>query len=375
MNNITPFTIHVRLTKHCNADCSYCSSWQESPDKRMSPKQFKRALIWLIQLYEKKGIKPTHVTVEYLGGEILTIPSSELKEIVFFTRNLLSSKGMIVNDGVQTNLIGSNQKVMWLNDLFEGRIGTSIDSFGKERTIKGSHEKYISLFNISEESFKHEGMVLPAVCTITNKNIPHIHDEIERANQIKRNLTIRPLFKGGLNNEEVSTSDLTDIFIETFENWFLKMDIRIDPIFSLFRKLFQQLGGYDKFTNMNFCPFQNDCASVSLAIEPNGDFYICQEMADSGVGLLGNALSKDFDENLWKLFDNRKINLEQSCQTCEFLSVCQGGCMLESIQSGDTMYGRTQYCSTWKSLLGKMRTAINSHDHKEIISWLEEINT
>ena len=38
------FTLHVRMTKHCNADCSYCSSWQEAPDQYMRTPDFARAV-------------------------------------------------------------------------------------------------------------------------------------------------------------------------------------------------------------------------------------------------------------------------------------------------------------------------------------------
>jgi sulfatase maturation enzyme AslB (radical SAM superfamily) len=44
------------------------------------------------------------------------------------------------------------------------------------------------------------------------------------------------------------------------------------------------------------CPYWRSCSANSLNIEPNGDIYTCQEMADVGVGKLGNAISGEWDD-------------------------------------------------------------------------------
>ena len=45
---VNPLTLHIRLTKHCNADCSYCSSWQESPDARLTPADLRKSIDFIL---------------------------------------------------------------------------------------------------------------------------------------------------------------------------------------------------------------------------------------------------------------------------------------------------------------------------------------
>jgi radical SAM protein with 4Fe4S-binding SPASM domain len=43
----------------------------------------------------------------------------------------------------------------------------------------------------------------------------------------------------------------------------------------------------------------SSCSANSLNIEPNGDIYTCQEMADVGAGKLGNAISGEWDDEMY----------------------------------------------------------------------------
>ena len=64
----SPLTLHIRLTKHCNADCSYCSSWQESPDARLTPEDLRKSIDFILDSAPLTPVSYTH----------LTLPTSDL---------------------------------------------------------------------------------------------------------------------------------------------------------------------------------------------------------------------------------------------------------------------------------------------------------
>lgn len=373
--NIRPFVLHVRLTKACNADCSYCSSWQESPDNRLTPEKFKESFDWILEQNDKNGIKPTHFSVNYVGGEILLIPNNELISIVNYVRNRLSGSGIACHDGVQTNLIGSKRKIDFLYDLFDGRVGTSVDNFTSDRTVKGSSSKYRVFFASSEEHIKEskEGIVPPAIITVTAKNIKHVIKEAQIANRKSRDISFRPVFKGGLSTESISNEDLVSHYLEIFDRWFLKYGIIIEPFFSLLKKLLQKNHGVISSENMEMCPFQSDCTKKSLNLEPNGDLYICQEMSDSQDLILGNAIKKEFNDDLYSQVSKRYEHIEKICGTCEYYKVCHGGCMHHSIQSGLGMYDKTPYCALWLVLLREMDKRILKEEVVNIEKWIRSL--
>lgn len=370
-----PFTLHVRLTKACNADCSYCSSWQENPSEQMSPGEYEKSIIYIIKKWKELDIKVDYLTIEYVGGEILLIPKSKLTAIVKIAREIFGKHGIKVYDGAQSNLIGSPSRVEYLFDLFEGRVGTSIDQVTDQRTFGGSPQKYRVFMMKSEENIVSKGYShVPAVFTMDGKSIQHTQKQINMAEDQGRNITIRPVFQGGCNIEPVTTSQVTEAMVLALDNWFLKQNIIIEPVNSLLRKILQSNYGYFSSVDMSFCSFQANCAVKSMSLEPNGDLYICQEMADAGLGLLGNSINQTWNHDIWSSIDKRPGKLDISCRTCKFFQACQGGCMLQAIQDGNEMYGKPQLCSTWKALFYRMEELISLHGESKTKTWLESLN-
>lgn len=368
-----PFTLHIRLTKACNAQCTYCSSWQENPEKFMNAKSVLQSLSFISEQWGNYGITPSYITVEYVGGEILLVPPAELEKIVVSVRQFFSEKGIAVHDGAQSNLIGSIERVRRLNALFDGRIGTSIDNTTNQRQIAGSAEKYRTFFIQSEESLmsSQNRDRVPAVFTMDKKSIAGVSHELNLAARKKRNLTVRPVFSGGSDIEEINKEDVTKAMLESLQQWFMKMPIILEPHFSLLKKRLKTHENRSFNESDDLCPFQANCAFRSLSLEPNGDLYICQEMADAGAGKLGNALQGVWDHELFEMISSRPSNLPSECKSCPYLSVCQGGCMLQAIQSGRGYFGKSEYCETWKALFGAMDYMIHYSNKESLHNWID----
>lgn len=327
--------------------------------------------------WEKYRITPNFLTIEYVGGEILLVPPKELEKIVLAVRVFFEEQNITVHDGAQSNLIGSPARVAGLHRLFEGRIGTSIDNTTDQRQLAGSAEKYRTFFVQSESNLISETKRsrVPAVFTMDKHSIGGVSNELNLAARKKRNLTVRPIFEGGSNVDNLGSEVVSKAMVDALHQWFMKMPIILEPHFSLLKKRINSHEGTPITGATDLCPFQSTCAIRSMSLEPNGDLYICQEMADAGAGKLGNALDKTWDHELFEMIKSRPSNLPVDCKACPYLDVCQGGCMLQSIQSGRGYFGKSDYCETWKALFGAMDYLIHYADRPVLKNWINYLES
>lgn len=370
-----PFTLHIRLTHACNASCSYCSSWQRDPDERMTLAELEKCLDGLEAFWEATGISPSYLNVEYVGGEIMLIPTDDLEVMVNRVRERLSPR-MVVRDGAQSNLIGSPRRIAQLYALFENRVGTSVDHFTDQRQLgcgggsqQQAHKYRVFFMSSNEHARSLSGQNAPGVITIDRHNINHVTGEIQRAIADKRNITLRPVFQGGSRIESITNQALGEALVNGFNHWMkARMPVRVEPFVSLLRGLL------DDGASGAFCAWQRDCAIKSLSIEPNGDFYVCQELADMGQYRLGNFLKGEFDLRLHRQLARRVEMLERGCFDCPYFKACQGGCMQQSVEAGSGMYGKTQWCEAWKLLFSAMQAHIDAVGKERLLTRLNGLH-
>lgn len=321
----------------------------------MSIEQLDSCLDGLDLFWETVGISPNYLNIEYVGGEIMLIDPDVLSDMVHRVRDRFKGRAT-VRDGAQSNLIGSSRRIAQLYDLFDGRVGTSVDNFSNQRQLgsKGSPEskakKYKTFFmEKSNEAELIYGQAPGAVITLDKFNVSHVAEEIAIGVKQGRNLNFRPVFQGGCEIDGITDIELGHAMVSGFREWIrLGMKIRVEPFVTLFKK---RLGVE---STDSFCAWQRDCAIKSVSIEPNGDFYVCQELADTGTFKLGNLIERDFDIELHQKLAKRVSMLEKGCFECPYFSSCQGGCMQQSVEVDGGMYGKTQWCTSWKMLFSEM---------------------
>jgi radical SAM additional 4Fe4S-binding domain len=362
-------TIHARLLKGCNADCTYCSSWEEDPAVRISPEDFSRALTFVMEEVVPAmgcGGQDSTVSIQYVGGEILLVPKLELREIVYSARDILQRHFGTVIDGVQSNLIASERKILDLDSLFAGRIGTSVDGRGTQRTVAGSADAYRRIFERSRQILSTRRRRNPgAIFVVDEKGIPNLPSELSAASDRGHPLVLRPVFSGGREIESASVSVLTEAMVSAFDQWAMRSTVSVEPFMHLLNKRLHAgsvIGGV--------CPFQRDCAQVSIDIEPDGTLYTCLDMADSGQVPFGNALEGVFDRETWASLAARRDNIDPRCARCPFFDACQGGCMSEAVHHTGSIYGRSDLCEVWTALFLRIDALIASHGRADVARWV-----
>ncbi len=366
------YLLNIRLTKSCNADCTYCSSWQESPDSYMTRDLLINNLGYIFDsLHPAMNLKIDKVTIQYLGGEVLTIPVQELNEIVESVRSFFSDRRIALVDGVQSNIIVSKRRLLNAMRLFSGRVGTSVDSSTGKRTLAGSSEAYSNRFD-SNVALLQPSSGSGVVFTVEDGDKTACLDEYARAKESGLPFTFRLVYKGGKEAVKfVSPDDYSFLLNRIFDDWFLKSSIPVEPLHDMVISRLQNRST----AACSSCNRQSTCAKEGLNIEPNGDLYLCMETSDSGLYKLGNAQDKVFDFVTWSRLSQRDSAIKLECSSCRFYNSCKGGCLVESVQQGNGLYSRTPYCSTYKSIFAKIDSAIESAGPSEVKAWLSQFHT
>ena len=341
----------------------------------MSVPEFRRAIDFIAaRVLPRMGLTPEHfLTVEYLGGEVLLVPSDELEECVLYARQRLRPLVRGYRDGAQSNLIASPRRVTRLHDLFSGNLGTSWDSYTGRRHINGSPELYRGLLNRSLRHLDVERDMRPGrVLVIDRASAPYVLQEVRDAQAGEYDLVLRPVFQGGSEDVEgIAPDEMVSLMESCYDAWRAAPGIRIEPFDSLFRRRMAR-GQTDQAGSMRAdavsgCPFQSDCAFKSLSLDPDGTLHVCQEMADAGNYPLGNALDEEFDERTWRLLARRTAHLSDECSVCTWRAECGGGCMNEAIEMHGGPFARTEFCTAWKAIFRRIEADIASGDAHAIM--------
>lgn len=366
-------TLHVRLLKGCNADCSYCSSWEESPAERMTPEDYQRSLAFIIERVLpvlNAGGPTSTLTIQYVGGEILLYPANDLRECVLLARRDLSVAFGRIFDGVQTNLVASERRVMELDFLFNGRMGTSVDGRGTQRTVKGSPDAYRKIVEKNRDALHRRRRRNPgAIFVVDRQGLANLPFEMESASEKGHGLVLRPVFDGGRSVDSASVDELVAAFGDAFDSWMMTSGVPVEPFTHLLKKRVAP-----ETVVGSVCPFQRNCAEVSLDLEPDGTLYTCLDMADSKQVPLGNALRGEFDIEAWKTLQARSQIIDPRCAQCPYFAACQGGCMSEAIHHTGSVYGRSDLCAVWTAIFKRIDEAVAFHGREAVLSWLAAIN-
>ena len=365
----TSFNLHIRLTTACNADCTYCSCESDVPSDRMSIKNLKKSLNFALSNFLKKGPKKTYCGAEVIGGEVMILPTDYLKQAVETIRQVTGDKVKRVDVGCQSNLIGSKKKINALKEIVDDySIGTSVDNFTNKRTINGNAAKYRELATRGAEYLKEiSGATVGTVIVCDNENIDRIVDEYKIAKKDKRRITVRPVFAGKHSIDYLDPKLLGKHWKELIDTWFIEGNTAVEPLMRMAKSM---LGMRSEEVG---CPYWRSCSANSLNIEPNGDIYTCQEMADVGAGKLGNALRGEWDDKMYLTLSKRQTNIDQECQQCQWYAYCQGGCMMESFTETGSFYSRPNNCAAWKVMFKALDDNINKHGQQASINWIKEI--
>lgn len=343
----------------------------------LSVETFNTALDTISSFWARRKSVPRSVELQYLGGELLTVPSGHLEALVAHGRQFFSALGVSVRDGAQSNLVGSASRVAHLRKLFGDRIGSSIDHFSGKRTVGGSGAGYEKVFVVRQQELAQRGFRVPMIFTIDADTVQYVEREARIADNEGYDLTFRPVLPSRHNDNDIRVVEsdvLGRYYLPAFQSWLLQGRVVINPFYDLVVRRMTELGYMDGDLVEGFgCHFRTDCASGSVHIEPDGHLYQCVEMCDQGHGLLGSPHGHGIDETMWRDLLRRGGAIARECGACEYYASCRGGCMADSLAHGGGTGERSPYCEVWKALFGQIDSAVSIHGPGHLRVWLHTL--
>lgn len=324
---------------------------------------------------ERFGVNPlkTAISVQYVGGEILTIPQKKLLEIVNVSREFLGARFAEYRDGAQSNLIANEDKAKFLHTLFGKNISTSVDHFTGQRSVGGSNEKYQSMLQKSVTALKQRrNFSIPRIFVVDRSGLDYVGLEIAIAEKDMAPIRLRPVFRGKNNIDPADIDAMASVFTAEAKKWLLSGKIIVDPFYEMLIGRLNQIGLWNS-DYLSGCPFSYSCATHSLDIEPDGSLFVCLDMADSGQLRLGNAVTGEFDWSAFETIKSRKTVLDEECKQCKWLQACRGGCPSEGISVSGGIAGKTDLCKVWKSVFSVIDEAIETAGPERITNWVASL--
>ncbi len=143
---------------------------------------------------------------------------------------------------------------------------------------------------------------------------------------------------------EITPDEYGDFLCEAFEYWYDEEY----PRFSI--RMFDSVLALYMNRDPGFCVLSKTCGQT-LVLEQNGDAYPCDFYMDADWRL-GNVGEQSIAELLaspaMRRFASLKPTLPAACQTCQWKSVCHGGCPRNRVYGGGGEVAPDYFCAAYQ---------------------------
>ena len=289
------------------------------------------------------------------GGEPTVLGLDYFRKIVALQRRHQPRNQRIVN-GMQTN--GTLLDEDWCRFLAaEGfAVGLSLDGpqelHDRHRVTRGqapTHREAMRGYNL----LRQHRVPCDLLCVVHSENVRHPTEVYRFFKQIHaRHIGFLPLVEpqpdeeGGVSPRTVPAEAWGSFLCTIFDEW------KIQDIERVKVQIFEEAARTAFGQEHALCIFRKTCGDVPV-IEHNGDFFSCDHFVDqehrlgnirdvSLVDLLESPEQTAFGQAKWD-------TLPRSCQACEVLEMCGGGCPKDRILcTSEGQAGLNYLCAGYK---------------------------
>jgi len=352
-------TAIMLLSTYCNLSCQYCyvfkANQKQRGEKIMLPEVIEGAIN---QLASTRDLE--QIDFNWHGGEPLLAGYDCFQFILeqeAWAKKAYSAK---IYNRIQTNatLLTPEWAEFLANNDFG--VGISIDGPSIVQDFQRSFEdgtpsfsKVMQGINCIEEKGINNGKLL----VITPHSNKYVSEIFEFCRMQMPKFDIIPCFHvdkrtGEVIEPTISPVEYGDFLIALFDLWVEKDDP--DIYIRFFDEILQvMMGGFS-----TLCSLTRSCKDF-ITIDWNGDIYPCDNFSGYSNFLLGNLLETPISQ----IIENSKsqeiltqISLSpESCQNCQWFSVCHGGCTHQSYMPGFSFGKKFYYCSSRKRLFAHIQ--------------------
>ncbi|OUR86563.1 anaerobic sulfatase maturase [Gammaproteobacteria bacterium 42_54_T18] len=384
----------------CNLDCDYCFYLEKEklyPDNKNFKMSEEVLEAYIEQNIEAQPKEAEFYTFAWQGGEPTLMGLDFFKKAVSLQKKY--SAGKRCENTFQTNglLLNDDWCQFFAKEQF--LVGISIDGteqqhdiYRKNRAGRGSHKQVLTAIQrlqhyaveLNALTVLHKGNVdepLKVYHYLLSLGIKHIQFtplvEREAQEKTKDGLTlVHPKFLGKacVSPWSITANQYARFLNIVFDEW------TKNGIGDVFINTFETTLGLAIGEPSNICIHAETCGNAVI-LEHNGDLYSCDHFVYPEYKL-GNINTKSISQMaqlpVQKLFGRNKLDdLSVECQSCKYISLCNGGCPKHRFEiSANGKANKNYFCDGYKSyyshVIPKMRIIYQALINGEIPEKLKE---
>ena len=363
---------HISLillsTLQCNADCEYC--FEDKTADRLTHDRLVEMIRKVLDYMVEKSLAT--LNIYWQGGEAMLLPPSWYERAHEMIRREAEARGKEVTHSLQSNMLAYSSR--WnkiIAEMFGNSVGTSLDYPNLHRKLLGQGPaSYNEIWGRRVREARAAGIDVQVIAVPNQATLEigaerfyrHFVDELGITD-----FQVNTPFPGGeatAAKRELPVAEveqLSRFYTELAEVWLKRghrRGVRVGPLDAL-------LQHFSHEPTTLPCIWSDNCANSLVSIDARGYVAQCDCWVTSYPDQhFGNIFECDSFGDLLKnsgarqQFNERPIQLiQRDCLSCDYLSLCHGGCPVRTYTVHGTLFEKDPYCGLYKAMFGHMERA------------------
>jgi len=359
------FSLILLPTNECNVACEYC--FEDKTRDVMSLAELRIVTDKVLDHMERRAIDG--LSIYWQGGEVMLLPPDWFQRAQAIIGEAAARRGKRVRHHLQSNMIGYTSA--WngvIADMFGNRVGTSMDFPNLYRRARGrSPEHYTALWTRNVRAARDVGIHLGIIAIPNAATLEHGAERFYSYFVDELGIDdfqVNTAFSGGAPTEAkrallLDLDALGRFLVELADVWIARgrdRGIALGPFDELMNHFTGRVARLP-------CIWQQNCADEFVSIDARGQVAQCDCWVLSYPEYaFGNVFGpQSFTQLLEtsaarKRFQARPERLVQddTCLSCDYLSICHGGCPVRAYSITGKFYVKDPYCEVYKALFGHL---------------------
>ncbi len=362
------FSLILLSTLQCNADCEYC--FENKTTDRLTLDRLGEMVRKVLDYMVEKSL--TALTIYWQGGEAMLLPPSWYEQANDLIRREAEARGKQVFHSLQSNMLAYSSR--WnkvIAEMFGNSVGTSLDYPNLHRKLLGrGPEGYNELWSRRVRDARAAGIEVQVIA-VPNKATLEIGAERFYSYFVDEmgvtDFQVNTPFPGGEATSAkqalpvAEVEQLSRFYTELADVWLergYRRGVRVGPLDALLQHFSHEPATLP-------CIWGENCANTMVSIDARGYVAQCDCWVTSYPDYhYGNIFECDSFGDLLKhskarrQFNERPIQLiQRDCLSCDYLSLCHGGCPVRTYTVHGTLFEKDPYCGLYKAMFGRMARA------------------
>lgn len=360
---------HISLillsTLQCNAACEYC--FEDKTTDRLTLDRLGDMIRKVLDYMVEKSLAT--LEIHWQGGEAMLLPPSWYEQAHALIRHEAEVRGKQVSHNLQSNMLAYSSR--WnkvIAEMFGNSIGTSLDYPNLHRKLLGQGpETYNDLWARRVREAQAAGITVQVIAVPNRATLEVGAESFYRYFVDELGVTdfqVNTPFPGGKENTAKNALPVTEVeklaqfYLELADIWFARgysNRVHIEPFDALLEHFSHQPAILP-------CIWSDNCTHSMVSIDARGYVAQCDCWVTSYPEYhYGNIFEcESFGQLLQnssarRQFNERPIQLiQRDCLSCDYLSLCHGGCPVRAYTIHNTLFERDPYCSLYKQVFRHM---------------------